>query len=318
MATGDAARRRVIDLALARRPEMDLDELHRVLVSLGIEVDTDTLLADLDALGFDVDDEPTAEGGDGGDDGGLAWYAPVLLAVVAAVAVLIAAFLVLGDDGDDPLPTGGTVDAGDANLGSGSDPASAPAAPSTVAPSDLGEDPDLVEPDLAFLFDDGPPALAPLPDGGEWTVVGGEVDVVDGRAVTTTPTDGPVLATFAMDDPDARVQVTLPEASEGAGLAFRLDDDGTHFEWVATPTSSTVTLYQVTEGGRAAILDSGTIVVGPGVTLGLNMIGPGVELFANGVVVATYDQVGEGAGLGLVASSPGVPGVFDDLLVQYA
>lgn len=54
----DAERRRGIALVLDRQPEIDLDELQRILGRVGIHVDTDTLLADLDALGFDVDDDP--------------------------------------------------------------------------------------------------------------------------------------------------------------------------------------------------------------------------------------------------------------------
>ncbi len=52
----DAERRRGIELVLDQRPEIDLDDLQRILAKVGIEVDTDTLVADLDALGFDVDD----------------------------------------------------------------------------------------------------------------------------------------------------------------------------------------------------------------------------------------------------------------------
>jgi hypothetical protein len=52
-------RRRGIELVLDRQPEIDLDELQRILARVGIVVDTDTLVEDLDALGFDVDDDPT-------------------------------------------------------------------------------------------------------------------------------------------------------------------------------------------------------------------------------------------------------------------
>jgi hypothetical protein len=347
----DEDRKRVIDLALARRPDMELDELHGVLARLGIDVDTDTLVADLDALGYEVEDEPggataadagptpgdgprftappdddafddalAAEVRDLDGDGGLQRYAPVMVAVAAALAVLVAAFLVLGGDDDDPAATGAgpsTVPTGQgANAGAGSAPVAA--GPPRVAPSGPGPDPALVEPDVAFPFDTDGATLPPPPDGGEWTVTGGDVEVTGGRAVSTAPGDVPVLATFPMATPDARVQVTLPEASEGAGLAFRLDDSGTYYAWVVAPPYSTVNLYEVTDGEQESVLNSGITVVKPGVTLGLNLIGSGVELFANGVVVATFAEAGDGVGLGLVATSKGVPGVFDDLLVQYA
>jgi len=47
-------RRRVIDLALMRRPDIDIEALHGLLVRLGLEVDSVTLVADLDALGYEV------------------------------------------------------------------------------------------------------------------------------------------------------------------------------------------------------------------------------------------------------------------------
>ncbi|HEX7130945.1 MAG TPA: hypothetical protein VF228_00125 [Iamia sp.] len=57
-------RRRGIELVLDRQPEIDLDELQRILARVGIVVDTDTLVEDLDALGFDVDDDPAEAAGE--------------------------------------------------------------------------------------------------------------------------------------------------------------------------------------------------------------------------------------------------------------
>jgi hypothetical protein len=66
-----AERRRGIALVLDRQPEIDLDELQRILGRVGITVDTATLLEDLDALGYDVDDEEPEEDGRADDPAGI-------------------------------------------------------------------------------------------------------------------------------------------------------------------------------------------------------------------------------------------------------
>lgn len=324
-AVGVAGRRRVIDLALTRRPDMDLDELHGVLGRLGIAVDDATLLADLDALGFEVD-EPPAGGaapaagpapgsgpGGGDDESRLRRYAPIAVALVVALVVLVGAVWLLGRGGDDDGPS----------YGAGSQPVPLDDASTTTtteapatAPLGPGPDPALVEPDLAFDFDDDAPGLEPLPDGAEWDVSGGSFTVAGGDATSSAPVSAPVLATFQMASPDGRVQVTLPRADEGAALAFRRDGD-TWFAWAVEPGRSTVVLYQVTGSQVTEVLDSGTTEISEGMTIGINVIGTGAELLANGAVVASYDQVGEGFGVGVAAMTEGVPARFDDLLVQY-
>ncbi|HXH56156.1 hypothetical protein [Iamia sp.] len=64
MRTGDGdgeERRRAIEMVLERRPDMDFEELLDILGELGIETDEPTLVADLNALGYDVDEADTAE-----------------------------------------------------------------------------------------------------------------------------------------------------------------------------------------------------------------------------------------------------------------
>jgi len=61
MGDGDGAtaaedRRRVIEVALDRRPDTDVEGLRAVLRQVGMDVDTTTLVADLDALGYDAVD----------------------------------------------------------------------------------------------------------------------------------------------------------------------------------------------------------------------------------------------------------------------
>ncbi|HEV7721225.1 MAG TPA: hypothetical protein VGO60_08070 [Iamia sp.] len=51
-------RRRGIEMVLDHRPAIDLGELQALLAKAGVEVDASTLVEDLDALGYDVDDEP--------------------------------------------------------------------------------------------------------------------------------------------------------------------------------------------------------------------------------------------------------------------
>jgi len=60
-------RRRGIEMVLDHRPAIDLGELQALLAKAGVEVDATTLVEDLDALGYDVDDEPVEP--DAEDDG---------------------------------------------------------------------------------------------------------------------------------------------------------------------------------------------------------------------------------------------------------
>ena len=64
------------------------------------------------------------------------------------------------------------------------------------------------------------------------------------------------------------------------------------------------------------VLDAIVPAVPPGIRLGINAVGPRLELLVNGAVVATSEELGQVRAVGLAALEGDVPGLFDDLLVQ--
>lgn len=324
------SRRRVVDVAMSHRPDLSFDELRVALGEVGIEVDEPTLIADLDAIGYDVHDPQDGDAGRGGADragrrpavpeGAVAQVSPsrisstvALAGAAVAVVVIIVALLVSGDGGDQP-GGGGRAEATSAGAGSST---SGPSGPPRVAPSGFGPDPALTEPDVDLTFDGDAPALPPPADGVAWDAVAGSFSVVGGQAVSAEPGEERAVTTFTPPSADLRAQVILPQATLGAGLAIKSDGAGSYLAWVAAPNYSTVALHRVVDGESEGILNSGITQVKPNVTLGVNIVGSRIELLANGVVVATHDEPGEATGIGLVAMTPLRPGVFDDLQVQY-
>jgi hypothetical protein len=90
--------------------------------------------------------------------------------------------------------------------------------------------------------------------------------------------------------------------------------------WVASPDLATVGLVRVVDGKATAVANSGITVQEPGMTIGINVAGPTIELLANGVVVltATDDSPATGTGLGLGALPGIAPARFDDLTFRRA
>lgn len=116
-----ASRRRVIDMAMSRRAHMTVGVLQHLLHRLDIEVPSETVVADLDALGYDVEDGDRVVLAVGSDERGdhdrgdpqahedgvaRRWRraVPILagLAVLLAVAAVAVGFL--GARGDDAAP----------------------------------------------------------------------------------------------------------------------------------------------------------------------------------------------------------------------
>ncbi|QYG94621.1 hypothetical protein HC251_20715 [Iamia sp. SCSIO 61187] len=333
----DEARRRVIRVALERRPDMGLEDLRRTLARVGIEVDTETLVADLDTIGHSlrivpagpahqrvpsgapVPDDADADGaaprpaepaGDGRSLLARLRPGPLLVAAVVAFVLVVAGILVLGDDDEPtadtgPIPTTIPVE-------EGSLPAETTA---PLAPAEPADDPALTEPDVALTFDVDSAVLPPPSEDVPWTAFSGDFEVVDGQAVSTGP-EAMAVATFPVPGSETRAQVTLPTGGVGVGLAF-LTADGETYAWVVMPDDSTVVLHRLGGAEPEVMVDAPLPAISPGLRVGLSSVGPQVELLANGAVVATVDELGPVSAVGLAAIDGDVPGAFDDLVVQY-
>lgn len=335
-------RRRIVELAASRRPDLHLEALHAMLLELGVDVDTDTLVADLDALGYEVEAppdhdaaaprpgeaDPVADGGAGAvahvEPTSAGWRAhpSVLVAVaVAVVALLAVAVLALtGDDGDDEAEV---RTSGSTAPESTSDSTAEVSSTTEVRTSPAGDglDPGLVRPGVAKdEFARPGPELGEVPGIGEWQAPVGGWTVTDEQLVLAEPE--PEEASLALFDPgsgDVRAQVRLRRRGEGSGLAFRVRDEQNFFLWATAPYFGIVVLLEVVDGERTVLLDSGLAPTTDGMpSLGVNIVGSTVELLFQGAVSATYDDLPpvegrERIGLGMVGGVE--QPIFDDLLV---
>lgn len=322
----DTNRRRVIDLAMSRRPDMNVGELHQVLRRIGIRVVSDTVVADLDALGYRVEDGDRvalAMGQGSGRPGGppdrpvdtargkrrwVAWVVPVLV-VVAVVAALVAAALAvmsLLDDGASEETGRGTVATGATPFSEGGE---------LEGPAPASETP-VGEPDVVLTFDgEGP--LPPPGNLGPWAPGRGGWFVADGVARVGAPGEEEAVTYFSMRTPDVAAEVALPEASPGAGIAFRLLGADDYLAWTIAPDGRGVQLVRVEDAVQTVVLGPDDIdaSVAPGVVLGVRADGPDLELLVDGEVVKTTTDDGplDRAGVGLVAVGTDEIPVFDDL-----
>lgn len=443
-------RRRAIEAALRRRPDLDLDALRAVLDRLGFAADEATLIADLDALGYDVegagsdeadgavtadgeaereddragsdaagpgaDDRPADDEGDEGDeaaegsssparrsrpwaadlpsflppsdDGAAAEpepevevgsapsasppapIAPAVVtvtsasrpsdraeeidafadpvaaapdavvapddgprptrrrrvaaigAVIAAAAVVVAALVLPPDDvspaADDVDSAAGATDEESAAPGP-----DGPAPSTTAPPPPDRRDPALADPaavDLALTFDGTAPELPVVDDLGAWRTVGGDWSVLEGVARVDMGAAPRSVAVLEAPGPDLRAEVTLPDGTSGAGLAFRFEDEGTYLAWVIAPRFFTANLYRVANGRARLVKNSGVTAVPPGVRVGVHVVDRLVELLVDGKVVATFDDVWSTSaqGIGLVSMEEGQQPAFDDLRVLFS
>jgi hypothetical protein len=336
-AAATEARRDLIELALRRRPEMGPAEVRKVLGALGEPVDPATLAADLRARGIEVvyradgtevlhatrpaDDSvlaaPVARGGgprapwSAAGTGAAPLAHPGVIAAVALgiVLLIVSVALVLAGDGDDEV-TPGTAPLTQAGP-------TTTTAPVRVAPTGPGADPALADGgDATDDFTRIGDGLGELDGVGPWAIGRGAWATADGAAVLgQADAAGSSVAWFDAGTPDLRAEVTLPELVSGAGLAFRVVDADDLWMWVVSPDLATVGLVRVEGGVATAVANAGIVVQEPGMTIGVHLAGPTIELLANGVVVltATDDSPATGTGLGLGALPDIAPARFDDL-----
>ncbi|HEU5150515.1 MAG TPA: hypothetical protein VFU19_08460 [Iamia sp.] len=327
-------RRRGIALVMETRPEIDLDELQRLLARAGVEVDVDTLVDDLEALGYEVDDEvtpgpvpptidPVDDGSydDDGDEepaGGAGRWAVLGLAAVVVVVALVALVVGLGRDDDEPALE--EAPPGTEMLEDGA--ADTTTEPPRVAPEGPGRDPALEVPEA--LTDDFERAgIGDFPGVSTWELLSGEWANTDGNLDLVALSDeGVAVAAVDPGSGDVRAEVQVDRPGTRAGLAFRIADEDDFLLWAPMPEEGTIILFEVVEGEATPLVDSGITAPDDGMpALGVNLVGERAELLRDGAVVATYDGVApaeEGTttriGVGALRDGEGLP-LFDELRV---
>ncbi|HMJ75851.1 MAG TPA: hypothetical protein VK507_07755, partial [Iamia sp.] len=347
-----ADRRRVLELALTRRPELTLADLHQALDGVGLDVDTTTLVQDLDELGFDIEgdgadgdvtttptppatDPPVAAGvigepdafepdafepgGFAGSGDGTDWWkgrtGVIALSVAVLVVALLAAVLLGGGDDDD---TAGGGDGGSNETAVTAQGSAAPAGPVETAPVGPGEDQELVAGvDGASAFDEAQAqGLGVAPDGSPWEIRSGSWSVADGvaRLDAVEGEDGVGLATFDPGLESYRLQVRLATLANGNGLAFGAAGPDDYFTVVAAPGFSTFFLVHVTEAGREVVGNSKlTATEGGRAVIGVHVTAGQVDVLVNGAVVLTQAVELPGTAMGLGSIPGGYGGRFDEV-----
>ncbi|MGI8939128.1 MAG: hypothetical protein ACR2JF_13130 [Iamia sp.] len=301
MTDADRSRRRVIGLAVARRDDTTVADLQDLLGRLGIDAPASTVAADLEALGHQVDDRGHVVAspglGTGGPDAAAArrWgrLVPVLAALSALLAVAAVVVVIVSVTGDDEpsQEADRRVAVSPDDITFGPDPAEG-----SEGDPDAPGGP--VEVELTFEGDGSLPAPA---DGLAWGPTRGEWFLADGSAHAGPPGEGEAVISFAAASPDLAASVTLPSASPGAGVAFRLADEESYLAWVLTSDGTGVELVRVDGGGRT-VLASPEASVGDEVVLGIRATGPDLVLLVDGetVGIASDDGPFDRDGVGLV------------------
>lgn len=325
------ARRRAIEVVLERRPDVELAELGEILAELGSPVDEDTLVADLDALGQQVDPVGEAAAGATGTadaddafadvperterwrgDGTERPSRVVSAVVVLAVCLLVAAVLATGrDDEEDTF-------AGEADITT----TTAVDAPSTMPearPLGPGEDAELADGGdgaTDFSTTTGEGLAGAAPGDLTWEVVGGRWEV-DGEVarLDEVPADRPGLALLSLELDSYRAQVRLPELVANVGIAFWANPEGDGWMLLASPASATFLLTEVRLGHYEVIGSSGLTTTRDGAaTVGVHVEGRRVEALVDGAVVIEHelaeDPPGRRVGMGSLPGAAG--GTFDD------
>lgn len=179
--------------------------------------------------------------------------------------------------------------------------------PSTIPP--------LTDPVEEMDFSETSELLPATSTGESWRPVAGDFATADGVAVSD-PDMQVSVAVIPTPAGDLRAEVTLPEPSDRAGLAFAARDDGSYRAWVIDTAASTATLYLVEGTGREVELAPVEVSLAPGVVLGVSIEGDTTSLVVDGLVVATA-PTREGSGIGLAALAPLTAATFDDLRVAH-
>lgn len=175
--------------------------------------------------------------------------------------------------------------------------------------------PPLTDPVEDMDFSEPSELLPATVDGGTWQPLAGDFAVAEGVAVSDPAVQASV-ATIATPPGDMRAEVTLPEPSNMAGLAFAVGDDGSYRAWVIDTAASTAVLYLVEGTGREVEVAPVEVSLAPGAVLGVSIEGDTTSLLVDGVVVGSAPTRG-GTDVGLAALAPLTAATFDDFRVAH-
>jgi len=167
------------------------------------------------------------------------------------------------------------------------------------------------------------PDLGDFPGGARWEVLAGEWSIADGRIGGAGSEDeAGNLTVFDPGAGDVRAQVEITRRANGAGIAFRVEDEDNYYAWATAPDYGTLVLIQVADGERTVLLDAGLASTGDGMpALGINLTGTKVELLFDGAVTETYDELPPAEGrerIGLTVARVDQIATFDDFRVLTA
>lgn len=232
--------------------------------------------------------------------------AVAIIAAIVCIASLV--WLVASRDTGDAAADDGPDTTAEPRSSARSDPATTVAVdPTAVVP--------LSDPVEHMEFTETSGLLPATADGGRWVPLAGDFATADGVAVSDEGASSSV-ATIPTPPGDLRADVTLPEPSNRAGIAFAVQSDRSYRAWVVDVAASTAILFLVEGTGQIVEVEPVEVSIAPGVVLGISIEGDTTKLLVDGMVVATA-PTRSGSGVGLAALAPLTASTFDDLRVAY-
>ncbi|MGI8939496.1 MAG: hypothetical protein ACR2JF_15050 [Iamia sp.] len=204
----------------------------------------------------------------------------VVIAGVAFVIIALLGFVLTRDAGNDE-----------------DDPAAGTTETTAVADEPAeGETVSIVGTNDTFDRADTAGGVDALPSGAEWEFPNGTWDVREGEVALVAPSATRNFMVVDVGYTDQQSQVRLAKATNGAGLAFRYQDEFHYWAIEPVPEFATLNIIKVDtepqgpEGSLGVFDQIDNVPVADGATIGVVLTGTQIQIVVDGKVVKTIDD----------------------------
>ncbi len=119
--------------------------------------------------------------------------------------------------------------------------------------------------------------------GRPWKTLSGGWGITGGEAYLARPSAGSNLAVVSMESGDGRIEASVPSATEGAGIAFRVVDARNYWAVVAAPGYGTWNILRVEGGHTTFVGNTGlTLQRATRASIGVRLTGDNILVTVNG------------------------------------